>query len=159
WWRTAGQKSVHATAYAEAIGQINRALDQLALLPESPERDSLETNIRIELSTPLVGIGGYTSAAIPANLERALTRFQRNKGQALFPALGGQLSLAYGSSHMIRAVAIGEQLFSAAETVGDRGLKLLASWLLGMALTGRGRLEAALKTLEHGLTLSDPAAD
>jgi tetratricopeptide (TPR) repeat protein len=38
-------------------------------------------------------------------------------------------------------------------------LRMLASWLLGMALTGRGRLEAALETLEHGLGISDPVAD
>jgi hypothetical protein len=69
------------------------------------------------------------------------------------------LSLAYGSSHMIRAVTVGEQLFDAAEKIGERGNRVLASWLLGMALTGRGRLERALETLEHGLALTDAAED
>jgi tetratricopeptide (TPR) repeat protein len=159
WWRKAGRHSTQATAYAEALEQINRALEQLALLPESPARDSLETKIRIELATPLVGLSGYTSDALRANTERAVVLFQRTKEEALFPALAGQLSLAYGSSQMIRAVTLGEELFEAAEKIGDRGLRVLASWLLGMALTGRGHLDEALKTLEHGLAVSDPIAD
>ncbi len=159
WWRQAGHNSIHATAYAEALDHINRALGQLALLPETLDRDKLEAKLRIDLSTPLVGIGGYTSEELRKNVDRAVALYDTTKEEALFPALGGQLSLAYGGSYMIRAVAIGEQLFAAAETIGDRGLRMLASWLLGMALTGRGRLEAALETLEHGLGISDPAAD
>jgi class 3 adenylate cyclase len=159
WWRNAGRQSIQATAYAEALDQLNRALAQLELLPESPERDSLETKIRIELSTPLVGIGGYTSDALRANTERSVELFQRTRAEALFPALAGQLSLAYGSSHMIRAVTIGEQLYESAEKIGDRGLRVLASWLLGMALTGRGRLGDALAILERGLSLSEAEAD
>jgi class 3 adenylate cyclase/tetratricopeptide (TPR) repeat protein len=159
WWHKAGLRSIQATVYAEAIDQLNRALEQLALLPESPDRDRLETKIRIDLSTPLVGIGGYTSEARRANVERAVVLYERTKEDALFPALRGQLSLAYSSSYMIRAVAIGEQLFAAAEKTGERGLRMLSCWLLGMALMGRGRLESALQTLESGLALSDPAAD
>ena len=159
WWREAGRQSIQATAYAEALDQLNRALAQLELLPESSERDSLETKIRIELSTPLVGIGGYTSEALRANTERSVVLFQRTREEALFPALAGQLSLAYGSSHMIRAVKIGEQLRDSAEKIGERGLRVLASWLLGMALTGRGRLDEALAILEKGLALSEAAAD
>ena len=159
WWRQAGHNSIHATAYAEALDHLNRALGQLALLPESPDRDKLEAKLRIDLSTPLVGISGYTSEEIRKNVDRAVALYGTTKEEALFPALGGQLSLAYGGSYMIRAVAIGEQLFAAAETIGERGLRMLASWLLGMALTGRGRLEAALETLDHGLGISDPAAD
>ena len=159
WWRQAGHNSIHATAYAEALDHLNRALGQLALLPESPDRDKLEAKLRIDLSTPLVGIGGYTSEELRKNVDRAVALYDTTKEEALFPALGGQLSLAYGGSYMIRAVAIGEQLFSAAEMIGDRGLRMLASWLLGMALTGRGQLEAALQTLDHGLGISDPTAD
>jgi hypothetical protein len=158
-WRQAGHNSIRATAYAEALDHLNRALEELALLPESPERDKQEAKLRIDLSTPLVGIGGYTSEALRRNVDRAVALYGTTKEEALFPALGGQLSLAYGGSYMIRAVAIGEQLFAAAEMINERGLRMLASWLLGMALTGRGRLEAALATLEHGIGISDPAAD
>lgn len=159
WWRQAGRRNVVATAYAEAIQQFGRALEQLALLPRSAERDRVETRIRMDMHTPLLGIEGYTGERVRANVDRSIQLYETTgAGESLF-AIGTQMQLAYSSSHMVRAVALGEQLHAAAEKTGKRGHRFYSRWMLGMALSGRGRLEDALAMLDSGLALSDPAAD
>lgn len=159
WWRQAGRRNVAATAYAESIQQFGRALEQLEQLPGSPERDRLETRIRMDMHTPLLGIEGYTGESVRANIDRSIRLYETTgAGESLF-AIGTQMQLAYSSSHMVRAVALGEQLHAAAEVNGKRGHRFYSRWMLGMALSGRGRLEDALAMLDSGLALADPAAD
>ena len=159
WWRRAGKRSAQAMAYAEAIDQFNRCLGQLELLPQTAERDHLEAAIRIELGLPLIGVGGYTSAAVKANIERVAELHGRTAGITPFPTLAAQVALAFSSSDIVRAVALANQFLEAATQAGDRQLRVMGHWLIGMTLTGAAQLPAARFHLEASLQLNDAALD
>ncbi|SEM26358.1 adenylate/guanylate cyclase [Stigmatella aurantiaca] len=70
-WRQAGQHAAAQSAFAEAISHFHRALEQLALLPASPERDNLEITLRAELGQALVTSRGFSSQEVEKEYTRA----------------------------------------------------------------------------------------
>ncbi|MGH7821987.1 MAG: adenylate/guanylate cyclase domain-containing protein, partial [Candidatus Binatia bacterium] len=67
----AGRKAVERSADAEAITMFRRALELLADLPPSSDRDALEVDVRIALGSPLVALEGYGSKSAHQLYERA----------------------------------------------------------------------------------------
>jgi class 3 adenylate cyclase len=59
-WDKAGRRSTARSALAEAAAQFQKGLDQLALLPENPERQRHELEIRSPLCAVLQAIKGYS---------------------------------------------------------------------------------------------------
>src|SRR5262249_9843246 len=55
-WGTAGHRSVARSVMAEAAAQLQRGLDQLVLLPDSPKRRRLELEFRSSLGPALAAI-------------------------------------------------------------------------------------------------------
>jgi hypothetical protein len=159
WWRQAGRRSIQTGAYLEAIDQLNRCLSQLELLAQSEDRDRLEAELRLDLGVPLIGVGGYTSPAFRANVEREIVLHGRTKNVAFFPSLAGQISVAFSGSHMTRATELGERLLSTAEQSGVRAQRVIGHWLFGMSLFGAGRLVDGLDNLSRSLALNDPDMD
>lgn len=71
-YRVAGRGAVAVSALKEAVTLFRRALELLADLPPSSDRDALELDIRIALGSPLVALEGYGSRGAHQLYERAL---------------------------------------------------------------------------------------
>ena len=72
-YRVAGTRAVAVSALDEAVTMFRRALSLLADVPPSPDRDTLELDLRIALGSPLVALEGYGSREAHHLYERALS--------------------------------------------------------------------------------------
>jgi len=60
-WGKAGHRSAARSAMAEAAAQFQRGLDQLALLPDDPERRRQELEFCSALGAALMAVKGYAA--------------------------------------------------------------------------------------------------
>jgi predicted ATPase len=70
-WAKAGRQSVARSAFAEAIAQVNRALDQIATLPATPALRQEQIELQLAIINPLMVLRGYSSPGAKAATERA----------------------------------------------------------------------------------------
>jgi class 3 adenylate cyclase/predicted ATPase len=61
WWGKAGRRSAARSAMAEAAAQLQKGLDQLELLPDTPERQRQELEILSALGAALFAVKGYAA--------------------------------------------------------------------------------------------------
>ncbi|HSW22967.1 MAG TPA: adenylate/guanylate cyclase domain-containing protein, partial [Burkholderiaceae bacterium] len=70
-WQRAGEVAVSRSGYSEAIGHLSAALEQLALLPESPERMKTELALRVKIGPAFMAIKSMSAPESIENYERA----------------------------------------------------------------------------------------
>jgi class 3 adenylate cyclase/predicted ATPase len=66
-WGKAGRRALERSAFAEAVGQLRRALDQIATLPATPALRREQINFQVALSSSLYNVEGFgpeTTAAL-----------------------------------------------------------------------------------------------
>ena len=66
WWGKAGQRSLERSALIEAIAQLTRALDQIAILPHTPALRREQINFQVALITPLGACPSNRKSPSPA---------------------------------------------------------------------------------------------
>jgi class 3 adenylate cyclase len=98
YWGKAGRRSAARSAMAEAVAQFHKGLDQLALLPDTPERQREELELRSALGAVLLSARGYAAPETGQTYARA---------RALWEQLGSPsdfLRIPYGQSvyHVFR---------------------------------------------------------
>jgi class 3 adenylate cyclase/predicted ATPase len=156
-WGQAGRRSAARSAMAEAAAQFQKGLDQLALLPETPERQRQE----LEFWSALGAVFRYIRGQATSEMGHAFAR-----ARELWEQLGSPsqfLHIPYGHSfyHLHR----GE--FDLAQRLDEDLLRLsrqrndTAGLVLGHASSGRtliyaGRFVSARFHLEEVLSLYDP---
>jgi predicted ATPase len=157
YWGLAGQKSVARSAMAEAVAQLQKALDQLDLLPKTPECQRQELEFCSLLGAALRFVKGQAAP----EMGHAFAR-----GQELWEQLGSPsqfFHIPYGKSryHMFR----GE--FDLAQRLDDDLVRLsrqrndAAGMVLGHNCSGRdlmltGRFASSRSHFEEVLALYDP---
>ena len=70
-WGKAGQRSLERSALVEAVAQLTRALDQIAVLPSTPALRREQIKLQVALITPLTHVKGYAGPETTAAAERA----------------------------------------------------------------------------------------
>ena len=70
-WGKAGQRSLERSALVEAVAQLTRALDQIAVLPSTPALRREEIKLQVALITPLMHVKGYAAPETKTAVERA----------------------------------------------------------------------------------------
>jgi class 3 adenylate cyclase len=70
WWGRAVARSTAQAAWVETVQHLEASLRLLLTLPPGPARDEREIALRRALMTPLVSVGGYTTPAARANIDR-----------------------------------------------------------------------------------------
>jgi class 3 adenylate cyclase/predicted ATPase len=160
YWGKAGRRSVARSAMAEAAAQFQKGLDQLTLLPETPERQRQELEFWSAFGTVMFAVKGQAASETGRAFARA---------RELWEQLGsppGFLRAAYGqaSYHVFRgeldaALRLDESLLRLSRQRNDPGGLVLGHFSFGRDLMFAGRFASSRSQLEKVLALYDPVSD
>jgi adenylate cyclase len=153
----AGEKAKRGYANAEALAHLNRRLELVRSMPESPERDRLELDTLTAMGVPLVLTKGHAAQEVGETYTRADELSERlgDDGQRFHALMG--LRRYYGL-HAEMAIVQGyaEQLLALAQRTRDPDQLSRAHMMLGDALSFRGAFSRARQHCEQGLAVCDP---
>ncbi|HEY2530514.1 MAG TPA: AAA family ATPase [Xanthobacteraceae bacterium] len=157
YWGKAGRRSAARSATAEAAAQLQKGLDQLELLPETPERQRQELELRSGLAAALMVVRGFAAPETGDAYARA---------RALWEQLGSPselLHIPWGQSHyhavrdeLDRAQTLAEDLLGLSRQRNDAAGLVLGHYSLGRTFMYMGRFARSRSHLEKALTLYDP---
>ena len=160
WWQRAGQLGIRRSADAEATVHLRKAIELLAVLPEGPDRDLLEIDLRSDLAGPLFAVQGFTAEETEANGERAWQLCERaGGGEKAFLVLWGRSQSALTRGDMARGLIYAEQLEQMAASRGGDRTMALARRNVGIARHVSGDLRGALSRLEAAIELIAASPD
>jgi hypothetical protein len=166
YWGKAGRRSTARSAMPEAAAQLQKGLDQLALLPETPERQRQELEFCSDLGGVLRAVKGMAAPEVGQVDARARkpceqlgfsSEFLRVlRGQSQYHAYRGELNLALRLNEQFLALSR-QHNDSSGVFAGLYGFghNLMYS---GKFAASRSRLEEAV-VLEEALALHDPSFD
>ena len=106
-WMTAGQAAMGRSANLDAVSHLTTALEQLATLPESPQRSGQELGLRVLTAVPMTLTRGWANPEVGEMYERA-AELTETVGEVpeLFPTRVGVLDLlprSWAAFHGLRA--------------------------------------------------------
>ena len=158
-WKRAGERSAGKSANREAMGHFERALEVLASLPESAERDRLELDLQIALGPARMAIFGWTAEQSEECYARALELCRKlDETDELGPVLWGYWLIHQGRKDLEKSRGMVDQLFGLAARTDDPVDLLVAHH----AAWGNPYLGDFVNQLDHcdkGLALYDPDRD
>lgn len=157
-WQQAGKRATKRSANAEAVAHLTTALDLLAELPESGERDALELDLQIALTEPIVSSAGYTSPQLERTFTRALVLCRQVGDTAkVFPVLNGRWVFHYGRGETMKSRELAEEFLQLAEYQKSVTAQLAGNRMLGTSLLMAGELELAHTHLKRATEHDVPA--
>jgi len=165
-WGKAGQRSLARSALMEAAGQLTRALDQIAALPETAVLRRDEIKLRVALANALMHTKGHAAPDTKAALEQARASIERAEALgeppedplALFSVLYGfwVASCAVFDGDAVRELA--SQFMAIAEKQKAIVPLMLAHRIMGRSLIETGRIAKGRAHCDKAIALYDPAA-
>jgi predicted ATPase len=153
----AGEQAVQRSAYAEAIGQLNRGVERVAKLPETRERGQQELLLQLALGEALVVTRGYTAPEVEHAYARARDLCEQvDEAPQLVRALLGLHQNRLARAELDKGWELAEQLLRLARETRDSAHLLLARVAMGETSFFRGELHQAQEHLEEGIARYDP---
>ena len=156
YWGKAAHRSATRSAMAEAAAQLQKALAQLALLPDSPEGQRQELELRSALGAALIASKGVANEAGHA-FSRARELWEQlgspseflhvPYGQSRYYAHRGQLDMAQ---------RLADDLLRVSRERNDTGGLVLGHFSLGRNAMFAGRFALSRSHFETVLALYDP---
>ncbi len=141
----AGQQALERSAYGEAIGQLNKALELLGQLPEDTERDHSELAVLTTLGPALIATTGWASLEMEKTYARACDLCHKvGDDTRLFFAVWGRVMMYTVRTELGKARTLCEQLLSLAENSQEPGLLVEAHRSLGTVAWYHGDDDVAL---------------
>jgi class 3 adenylate cyclase/predicted ATPase len=153
----AGRRAIQRSANAEAIGQLQQALELLQALTEGPERAAKALTLEMTLGQAMIASFGYAASATKEVLLRARTHINdtTEPGQK-FSVLYGIWACYYvGSDVSMQREAVSEFLVEA-ERHNDPGILCIAHRIFGTTLVTMGEFATARLHLEKARDLYSP---
>ena len=127
----AGQQAIARLANREAADYYVQALELLATLAESPERNAQELALRLVLSGP-IAVRGYDHPDVIANFARADELLEGlEKGPVRLPALVGLALAQQARGDLARSGRYARELLELADALQIAPLRLAGHALLG----------------------------
>ena len=162
-WAKAGRRSVERSAFAEAIAQLSRALDQIATLPATPALRQEEIELQVAIINPLMNLEGYSSPAAKAATERARVLIERAEALGeplenpflLYTVLYLGWATNFGAFNGSALRTLSAQFLAVAEKQGDPFPIMLGHSLMGQSLVMTGSPAQARRHLDHAIGLYD----
>ena len=153
----AGKQAVKRSAYEEAIGQLNRAVQLVETLPETREHKELELPLQITFGQALSVTQGFASVeAEQAHVRARDLAEQLGDTSQLFEVLNELRAIQVIRAEHDKSRLIAEELLRLAR--GTREPQQLLRALIAMAVTSywRGEFSEALEHAKELLGLYDP---
>jgi class 3 adenylate cyclase/tetratricopeptide (TPR) repeat protein len=159
YWGRAGRRSAARSAMAEAAAQFQKGLDQLALLPETPERWRRELEFWSGLGAALRFAKGQATPEMGHAFARARSLWEQLGSPSEF------LHIPYGQSrhHLFRgefdlAQRLDEDLLRLSRQRNDSAGIVLGHDCSGRDLLSAGKFAPARSHFEEVLALYDPTS-
>ena len=156
YWGKAGHGSAARSAMAEAAAQFRKGLDQLALLPDTPERQRQELEFQSALGAVLMAAKGFAAPEMGDAYARARELWEQLGspseflripfGQSVYHGYRGELDLAMRPD---------EDLLRLSRQRNDTAGLLLGHVSSGRTLMFVGSLAPSRSHLEEALALND----
>ncbi len=159
YWQQAGQRAVRRSANLEAINHLNKGLELIKTLPNTPQRAEQELLMLNTLGTPVLATQGYGAPEVEKIYRRARKVCQEmGSNSHLFPALRGLWAYKIVRAEYQAAYRFGAEFLELAKRSGDSGQVVEAHFLLGFTQHFLGELLSARGHCEDGIELYDPQA-
>jgi class 3 adenylate cyclase/predicted ATPase len=156
-WSKAGRRSIARTGMTEAAAQLQKGLDQLALLPDNPARRRQELELRSELGGVLMVVKGYAAQETGDAFARARELWEQLGSPSEF------LHVAWGQSRYLgfrgqldSAQRLADDLLRLSRQRGDSAGLVLGHLSSGRNLMFAGRLTQSRLHLKEVLALYEP---
>jgi tetratricopeptide (TPR) repeat protein len=145
-------------AYTESAELAARGLAQIALVPDGPERTTLEIGLRVALGFTSVVTRGFQAPETFEHMHRAHELSLRS-GQTpqLVPVLWGLVVYHIASGQSPRAFEYGKQMLQLAYDAGDPLLQALAESATSGGALFCGELALSMASQARAETLTTPA--
>ncbi len=154
-WRAAGSRAVANSANVEAIANFRKALELLATLPDSTERDERESEIQLELGIPLIAVRGYASVETREAFVRARAlSLKLDHAPNYFQALFGLWGHSWMTGRHDEALDKANEFLPKSLASGDPILAMVAHRMMGSTLLTVGEFEKARGHFEQTIALS-----
>jgi predicted ATPase len=163
-WGKAGERSLAQSAVVESTEQLQRALDQIATLPQTSALRRQQLKLQIALANALMQIKGYAAPEPKAAFEQARLFMQRAEalGEApedpllLFSFLWGVWSGNYVKFNSEAIKSLASQVMALAERQGT-STPLMVGHRLVMSALHTGDIDGSRQHLDRAIALYNPA--
>ena len=159
YWGKAGQRSAAHSAVAEAATQLQKGLDQLALVLDTPKRQRQELELRSALGAALIAVKGLAASETGHAYARARELWEQLDspteflhvpwGQSTYHAIRGELDLAH---------RLDEDLLRLSRQTNDSAGLVLGHVSAGRNWLSGGEFASSRSHLEEALALYDPSS-
>ena len=156
YWEKAGRLSARRSAMAEAAAHLQKGLELLVLLPETPGRRRWELALQIGLGSALIAACGYTSPVTGQVYQRAHAICEElSDAENLVRVVDGLWSFHAMRAETASGLRVGQEMLDRSADPRFAGVRLTAHRLLGASLLQVGRLAEAHTHFEAAERLLD----
>ena len=164
-WGKAGQRSLARSALVEAVAQLTRALDQIAVLPGTAALRREQIKLQVALITPIMHVKGYAALETKVAAERARLLIEQAEALGeppedpllLFSVLYGFWVANYAAFNGDVVRGLAAQFLALAEKQGTTVPLMIGHRLMGISLQERGDIAEARPHYDKSVALYDPA--
>jgi predicted ATPase len=156
-WGKAGRRSAARSALAEAAAQFHKALEQLALLPDTPERKPQELEFLSSLGAVLHAVKGYAALETGQVYTRARDLWEQLGSPAKFLQIPHAQSVYHmGRGELDLALRLDEDLLRLSHERNDSAGLVLGHESFGRDLMLVGRFALSRSHFEEAIALYNP---
>jgi class 3 adenylate cyclase/predicted ATPase len=153
----AGQQAVARSAMIEAVTQLRKGLDLLALLPDGVERRQYELDLKVALAAALVATQGYTAPEVAELYARVRALCEElNQSSLLVWVVAGQWTYHINRGELTLALRDAQELVALGQTRDDPIIKLLGCNSSTLTWLFLGDFPKARFYAEQGVALRVP---
>jgi len=157
YWGKAGRRSVAQSGVTEAAAQFQMGLDQLALLPDDPERQRQKLEFWSALAAVLNAVKGFAAAETGQAYDRARELWEQLASPSEFLQIpNGECRYHLNRGELGRAQRLAEEVLRLSVERNDSAGLVLGHHSCGAILMLTGRFASSRPHLEEALTLYDP---
>jgi class 3 adenylate cyclase/predicted ATPase len=157
-WGKAAHRSTARSAMAEAAAQFEKGLDQLELLPDTPERQRQALELRCGLGAALMVVKGFSASETGRAYARARELWEQLGCPTEFLRVPYAQSLYYQRFDRDLAQRLDEDLLRLSSQRNDSTGLIMGYLSSGRNLMWTGRFASSGSRLEKVLALYDPVS-
>lgn len=156
YWLQAGERSHAQFANVEAISHLNKGMELLGMLEESPERDARELELLGPLSTAYIAARGYAAPEVKPVVHRARLLAERlGQTPQAFTMMRGHFAYHIVRGDFRLCTDLAAEAVQFAESLGDPGILMEALFLQGLTMLYRGDFAGAHECCTRALANYD----